>query len=84
MATIRRPTVDHAPLLALSPDQRDVAYTLAASSTHPKSAAVRDALAGLASFRPELVQVRRPGGKGRLVWRTVTDVALTWEQLEMF
>lgn len=36
------------------------------------------------SFRPELVQVRRPGGKGRLVWRTVTDVALTWEQLEMF
>lgn len=36
------------------------------------------------SMRPELVQVRRPGARGRLVWRTVSDVALTWEQLEMF
>lgn len=36
------------------------------------------------SLRPELVQVRRPGSRGRLVWRAVTDVALTWEQLEMF
>lgn len=36
------------------------------------------------SMRPELVQVRRPGARGRLVWRTVSEVALTWEQLEMF
>ena len=36
------------------------------------------------SLRPELVQVRRPGARGRLVWRTVSEVALTWEQLEMF
>jgi hypothetical protein len=36
------------------------------------------------SIRPERVQVRRPGTKGRLVWMTVTDVALTWEQLELF
>ena len=36
------------------------------------------------SLRPELVQVRRPGTRGRLVWRTVSEVALTWEQLEMF
>jgi hypothetical protein len=36
------------------------------------------------SLRPELVQVRRPGGRGRLVWRVVSDVAVTWEQLELF
>lgn len=36
------------------------------------------------SIRPELVEVRRPGLRGRLVWRTVSDVALTWEQLELF
>jgi hypothetical protein len=36
------------------------------------------------SLRPERVQVRRPGGRGRLVWQYVSDVALTWEQLELF
>ena len=36
------------------------------------------------SLRPERVQVRRPGGRGRLVWQAVSDVALTWEQLELF
>jgi hypothetical protein len=36
------------------------------------------------SLRPERIQVRRPGGRGRLVWQTVSDVALTWEQLELF
>jgi hypothetical protein len=36
------------------------------------------------SLRPEGVQVRRPGTRGRLVWTTVSDVALTWEQLELF
>ena len=36
------------------------------------------------SLRPERVQVRRPGGRGRLVWKTVSDVAVTWEQLELF
>ncbi len=36
------------------------------------------------SIRPERVQVRRPGSRGRLVWKTVSDVAVTWEQLEMF
>lgn len=36
------------------------------------------------SLRPERVQVRRPGGRGRLVWRFVSDVAVTWEQLELF
>jgi hypothetical protein len=36
------------------------------------------------SLRPEKVEVRRPGGRGRLVWRTVSEVAVTWEQLELF
>ncbi len=36
------------------------------------------------SLRPELVMVRRPGSRGRLVWKTVSEVAVTWEQLELF
>ena len=36
------------------------------------------------SHRPETVMVRRPGSRGRLVWKTVSDVAVTWEQLELF
>jgi hypothetical protein len=36
------------------------------------------------SLRPERVQVRRPGDHGRLTWQFVTDVATTWEQLELF
>jgi hypothetical protein len=36
------------------------------------------------SLRPERVQVRRPGGGGRLAWKTVSDVAVTWEQLDLF
>ncbi len=36
------------------------------------------------SLRPEAVMVRRPGTRGRLVWRYVSDVAVTWEQLTLF
>lgn len=36
------------------------------------------------SLRPEAVQVRRPASRGRLAWKTVSDVAVTWEQLELF
>jgi hypothetical protein len=36
------------------------------------------------SQRPEAVQVRRPGPRGRLTWQTVSEVAMTWEQLELF
>lgn len=39
---------------------------------------------GARSQRPEVLEVRRPGRRGRLVWRTVSDVAVTWEQLSMF
>ncbi|MFZ8999530.1 MAG: hypothetical protein ACO225_12540 [Ilumatobacteraceae bacterium] len=48
------------------------------------SVRVSDADGAARSLRPELVQVRRPGGRGRLVWRSVSDVAVTWEQLELF
>jgi hypothetical protein len=36
------------------------------------------------SLRAERVEVRRPGPKGRLRWQLVSDVATTWEQLELF
>ncbi len=36
------------------------------------------------SLRPEQVEVKRPGSRGRLRWRLVSEVAVTWEQLELF
>jgi hypothetical protein len=36
------------------------------------------------SLRPERVQVQRPGSRGRLAWKRVSDVAVTWEQLDLF
>lgn len=36
------------------------------------------------SLRPDKVMVRRPGTRGRLVWKSVCDVAVTWEQLDLF
>lgn len=36
------------------------------------------------SLRPERIQVRRPGSRGHLTWQFVSDVATTWEQLELF
>lgn len=43
-----------------------------------------DANGAARSIRPERVEVRRPNGRGRPVWRLVSDVAVTWEQLELF
>lgn len=36
------------------------------------------------NFRPEVVEVRRPGTRGRLVWQLVSDVAVTWEQMSLW
>jgi hypothetical protein len=36
------------------------------------------------NLRPHMVEVRRPGTRGRLQWRVVSDVAITWEQLELW
>jgi hypothetical protein len=36
------------------------------------------------TLRPTAIEVRRPGHRGRLTWRVVSDVAITWEQLELW
>lgn len=48
------------------------------------SVALRDPDGSARSLRPEFVEIRRPGSRGRLRWTTVSDVAVTWEQLELF
>lgn len=48
------------------------------------SITVYDANGNARSLRPERVEVRRPGSRGRLTWQTVSDVAITWEQLQLF
>ena len=48
------------------------------------SVTISDTDGAARSIRPENIQVRRPGSRGRLVWRSVDDVAVTWEQLELF
>lgn len=45
---------------------------------------LRDPDGSARSLRPDRVEVTRPGSRGRLRWRPVSDVAITWEQLEMF
>jgi hypothetical protein len=51
---------------------------------HDGSIAIRDPDGSARSLRAERVEVRRPGSRGRLRWCVVSDVAVTWEQLEMF
>jgi hypothetical protein len=40
------------------------------------------------NLRPDTVEVRRPaqrsGSRGHLRWQLVSEVAVTWEQLELF
>ena len=45
---------------------------------------LHDADGAARNLRPTAVEVRRPGSRGRLCWRTVADVAVTWEQLELW
>jgi len=45
---------------------------------------LRDPDGSARSLRAEVVEIRRPGSRGRLRWCVVSDVAVTWEQLEMF
>jgi hypothetical protein len=46
--------------------------------------ALRDPDGSTRSLRPEHVEIRRLGQFGRLRWQVVSDVAITWEQLELF
>jgi hypothetical protein len=48
------------------------------------SITIHDANGAARSLRPERVEVRRPGTSGRLTWQLVSDVAITWEQLELW
>jgi hypothetical protein len=48
------------------------------------SITVHDSHGAARSLRPERLEVKRPGRRGRLVWQPVTDVAVTWEQLTLF
>ncbi len=48
------------------------------------SIALRDPDGSARSLRAERVEIRRPGPHGRLRWQIVSDVAITWEQLELF
>lgn len=48
------------------------------------SITVHDTHGAARSLRPERLEVRRPGRRGRAVWRPVTEVAITWEQLTLF
>ena len=48
------------------------------------SVALRDADGSARSLRAERVEIRRPGPHGRLRWQIVSEVAITWEQLELF
>lgn len=48
------------------------------------SVTLRDPDGSARSLRPERVEIRRPGSRGRLRWQVVSDVAITWEQLELF
>lgn len=43
-----------------------------------------DANGAARTVRPERVEVRRPGGRGRMSWQLVSDVAITWEQLQLW
>ena len=48
------------------------------------SITIHDANGAARSLRPERVEVRRPGSRGRLTWQPVSDVAITWEQLALW
>jgi biotin-(acetyl-CoA carboxylase) ligase len=48
------------------------------------SITLRDPDGSARSLRPDRVEIRRPGTRGRLRWCTASDVAITWEQLELF
>lgn len=36
------------------------------------------------SVRPDRLEVRRPGTRGRMTWQNVGVVAITWEQLTLW
>jgi hypothetical protein len=51
---------------------------------HDGSVLVHDTEGATRPLRPEDLEVRRPGVRGRLVWRNLAEVAVTWEQLPLW
>jgi hypothetical protein len=45
---------------------------------------IYDADGAARSLRPQRIEVRRPAARGRLTWQLLSDVAITWEQLELW
>ena len=48
------------------------------------SITVHDSHGAARSLRPERLEVQRRGRGRSMVWRPVTEVAVTWEQLTLF
>lgn len=48
------------------------------------SIALHDSDGAARNLRAVACEVRRPGTRGRLQWRVVSEVAVTWEQLELW
>lgn len=48
------------------------------------SITIFDADGAARSLRPDRIEVRRPGSRGRLTWQLISDVAVTWEQLQLW
>ena len=48
------------------------------------SITIFDADGAARSLRPDRIEVRRPGIRGRLTWQLLSDVAVTWEQLQLW
>ena len=48
------------------------------------SITIHDVNGAARSLRPERLEVRRPGERGRLTWQLISEVAVTWEQLALW
>lgn len=55
-----------------------------AAVVHDGSVLVGETGGPARAVRPEDLEVRRPGARGRLVWRNLAEVAVTWEQLPLW
>jgi hypothetical protein len=55
-----------------------------AGIAHDGSIKLHDRDGSARNLRPDVVEVRRPGSRGRLRWQLVSDVAITWEQLGLW
>ena len=55
-----------------------------AASNPDGSMTLYDANGAARSLFPDRIEIQRPGGRGRLVWITLADLATTSEQMRLF